>query len=167
MTEYKLELKQVVDYPRCRIYRSFVQNLIKDQSIRTNGCPGLFDFTVLCTYTNFRTSYRRINWITYTVYPGEWICRLSELKENFRLRSNRQVLAVLRSFQERGLIRFSLLGQDKIVKYSICNWIRFNRILDYALLLFSTSMTAHIRNCERGSFRAYMKKQRDRKLIFC
>ena len=41
------------------------------------------------------------------------------------------MLAVLRSFQERGLIRFSLLGQDKIVKYSICNWIRFNRILDY------------------------------------
>lgn len=34
MSEYKLELKQIVDYPRCRIYRQFIQNLISDRSIR-------------------------------------------------------------------------------------------------------------------------------------
>lgn len=42
MTEYKLEIKQIVDYPKCRIYRQFIQSLIADRSIRTNGCSGLF-----------------------------------------------------------------------------------------------------------------------------
>ena len=45
--EYQLEIKQIVDYPRCRIYRQFVQNLIADRSIRTSGGSGLFYFTVL------------------------------------------------------------------------------------------------------------------------
>lgn len=26
MSEYKLEIKQIVDYPRCRIYRQFIRN---------------------------------------------------------------------------------------------------------------------------------------------
>ena len=30
MSEYQLEIKQIVDYPRCRIYRQFVQSLIAD-----------------------------------------------------------------------------------------------------------------------------------------
>lgn len=37
MPEYQLEIKQLVDYPRCRIYREFVQALIADSRIRTNG----------------------------------------------------------------------------------------------------------------------------------
>ena len=37
MTEYQLEIKQIVDYPRCRIYRQFVQSLINDRSIRISG----------------------------------------------------------------------------------------------------------------------------------
>ena len=37
MTDYKLEIKQIVDYPKCRIYRQFIQSLIADRSIRTNG----------------------------------------------------------------------------------------------------------------------------------
>ena len=31
---YQLELKQIVDFPRCRIYREFIQTLMKDRSIR-------------------------------------------------------------------------------------------------------------------------------------
>lgn len=42
MTDYKLEIKQIVDYPKCRIYRKFIQSLISDRSIRTNGRSGLF-----------------------------------------------------------------------------------------------------------------------------
>ena len=42
MTEYKLEIKQIVDYPKCRVYRQFIQSLITDRNIRTNGCSGLF-----------------------------------------------------------------------------------------------------------------------------
>ena len=31
---YKLELKQIVEFPRCRIYRDFIQTLITTKSIR-------------------------------------------------------------------------------------------------------------------------------------
>ena len=79
MPEYQLQIKQVVDYPRCRIYREFIHKLINDRSIRINGGSGLFHFTVLCSYANFRTSYRRIDGISYTVSPGEWVCTVKEL----------------------------------------------------------------------------------------
>ena len=42
MSEYTLEIKQIVDYSRCRIYRQFVQALIADRSIRVSGDSGLF-----------------------------------------------------------------------------------------------------------------------------
>ena len=61
MSEYQLELKQIVDYPRCRIYRQFVDLLIKDKSIRVGGTSGLYYYTVLSCFANFRTSYRRID----------------------------------------------------------------------------------------------------------
>ena len=38
-----------------------------------SGGSGLFYFVVLCAYANFRTSYKRIDGISYTIYPGEWI----------------------------------------------------------------------------------------------
>ena len=41
MPEYQLQIKQVVDYPRCRIYREFIHKLINDRSIRINGGSGL------------------------------------------------------------------------------------------------------------------------------
>ena len=131
MQEYQLEIKQTVDYPRCRIYRGFVQNLIADRNLRTNGDSGLFHYTVLCSYANFRTSYRRLDGITYTVYPGEWVCRVMELKQWLRVRSCRQALSILQDLQDRRLIRFSLMGKDTIVKFRILGWARFNTILDY------------------------------------
>ncbi len=42
MSKYQLEIKQIVDYPRCRIYQHFIQNLLTDRSICTNGGSGLF-----------------------------------------------------------------------------------------------------------------------------
>ena len=95
MPEYQLEIKQVVDYPRCRIYRQFIQSLMNDRSIRVSGGSGLFYFTVLSSYANFRTSYRRIDGISYTVYPGEWVCTLKELSEWFRTRFHRQAMDIL------------------------------------------------------------------------
>ena len=78
MPDYQLEIKQVVDYPRCRIYREFVQTLIADRSIRTNGGSGLFYYTVLCSYANFRTSYRRLDGITQSTLTKQ----LRELEED-------------------------------------------------------------------------------------
>ena len=131
MPEYQLQVKQLVSYPRCRIYREFLQTLIADRGIRTGGCPGLFCFSVLCSYANFRTSYLRIDGLTYTIYPGEWICRVGELTDALRLRSKRQMLAVLSVLQNRHLIQYSLLGRGNLVKYKITNWHRHNTVLDY------------------------------------
>lgn len=131
MSEYQLELKQIVDYPRCRIYRQFVQSLIADRSIRTGGCSGLFYYTVLSSYANFRTSYRRLDGITYTIYPGEWLCRISDLLEWFRVRFQHQALSILTDLQERNLITFSRLGHGNLVKFRISGWRRHNTVLDY------------------------------------
>ena len=131
MSEYQLEIKQVVDYPRCRIYRKFVQTLISDRSIRLGGSSGLFYYTVLCSYANFRTSYKRIDDISYTIYPGEWLCRVNELVEWFRTRFQHQTLSILQVLQERHLITYSLLGRGKLVKFKILRWQKHNRVLDY------------------------------------
>lgn len=132
MTEYQLELKQIVDYPRCRIYRQFIQTLITDRSIRTNnGGSGLFYFTVLCSYANFRTSYRRLDGISYTIYPGEWICSMSEMAQWFRCRTKGRALDILLMLQEAHLVQYTVLGRGRLVKYRIMDWRRHNTVLDY------------------------------------
>jgi len=131
MPEYQLEIRQLVSYPRCRIYREFLHTLVADRGVRTNGRPGLFCFSVLCSYANFRTSYLRIDGLTYTIYPGERICRTGELTDALRLRSKRQLLEVLSVLQERHLIQYSLLGRGNLVKYKVVNWHRHNTVLDY------------------------------------
>ena len=47
MPAYQLQIKQVVDYPRCRIYRQFVHRLMADRIIRTSGGSGLFYFKII------------------------------------------------------------------------------------------------------------------------
>ncbi len=131
MSEYQLELKQLVDYPRCRIYREFIRSLITDPSIRLSHHAGLFHYTVLCCHANFRTSYQRIDGISYIIRPGEWLCRASEMMSWFRLRFKHQLISLLEDMQTRHLIIFSLLGRGNLIKFSITNWHRFNRVLDY------------------------------------
>lgn len=131
MSEYQLELKQIVDYPRCRIYRQFIGLLMKDKNIRVGGTSGLYYFTVLSCFANFRTSYKRIDGISYTIYPGEWLCRVSELTEWFRTRFQHQALAILRELQDRHLITYTLLGRGKLVKFKIKGWCKYNRVLEY------------------------------------
>ena len=46
MSTYQLQIKQIVDYPRCRIYQQFIRFLMEDRSIRVSGGSGLFYFTV-------------------------------------------------------------------------------------------------------------------------
>lgn len=132
MAEYQLEIKQIVDYPRCRIYRQFIQTLIADRSIRTNnGGSGLFYFTVLCSYANFRTSYRRMDGISYTIHPGEWICSLDEMAQWFRCHTKGRALDILFMLQEAHLIQYTVLGRGRLVKYRIIDWRRHNTVLDY------------------------------------
>ena len=93
--DYQLEIKQTVDYPRCRIYREFIRTLMEDRNIRTNGSSYLFYYMTLCSYANFRSSYQRLDGISYLVAPGEWICRTSELSGWFRTRFQHQALSIL------------------------------------------------------------------------
>ena len=88
-------------------------------------------FVVLCAYANFRTSYKRIDGISYTIYPGEWIMSVEELSQYFRTRFRRQTLAALEGLQKKGLISFLVLGHGKLVKFKIRGWRRHNTILDY------------------------------------
>lgn len=131
MSEYQLQIKQIVDYPRCRIYRQFVHSLIDNRNIHVKGGSGLFYFTILCSYANFRTSYRRIDGISYTVYPGEWICTVKELSEWFRTRFQCQALGILENLQEMHLISFLTLDRGKVIKYKIRDWKKHNTVLDY------------------------------------
>ena len=86
---------------------------------------------MLCAYANFRTSYKRIDGISYTIYPGEWIMSVEELSRYFRTRFRRQTLAALEGLQKKGLISFLVLGHGKLVKFKIRGWRRHNTILDY------------------------------------
>jgi len=131
MPDYQLQIKQLVDYPRCRLYRQFMQSLINDRNIRTNGGSGLFYYTVLCSYTNFRTSYRYLDGISYTVYPGEWVCSIKELSAWFRTRFHHQVFSILDELQKKNLISYLVLGHKKAIKYKIRNWKEHNTVLDY------------------------------------
>ena len=131
MPAYQLKIKQVVDYPRCRIYRQFVHRLMADRSIRTSGGSGLFYFTVLCSYANFRTSYRRIDGISYTIYPGEWVCTLKEVSQWFRTRFQCQALTVLEQLQKQHFITFQTLDRGNVIRYKICDWARHNTVLEY------------------------------------
>ena len=131
MSEYKLELKQLVDYPRCRIYREFLRNLMQDKSIHSNGCSYFFCFLLLCSYANFRTSYRRVEGITYTIYPGEWICKLSDITKWFRKRFQYQAVEMLDYLQEQHYIAYSRHANDKLIKFKIEDWAKFNTVLEY------------------------------------
>ena len=152
MSEYQLELKQIVDYPRCRIYRQFIGLLMKDKNIRVGGTSRLYHFTVLSCFANFRTSYKRIDGISYTIYPGEWLCRVSELTEWFRTRFQHQALAILRELQDRHLITYTLLGRGKLVKFKIKGWCKYNRVLEYnAPCQKDNEMGVQIRNADKGT----------------
>ena len=131
MSEYQLELKQIVEFSRCRIYRQFIRTLMDDRSIRVSGGSGLFYFTVLCSYANFRTSYKRIGGINYTIYPGEWICKVDELRHWFRSKYQHQALSILDMLQQSHRVSYSLLGRGKVVKFKISGWRKHNTVLDY------------------------------------
>ena len=131
MSEYKLEIIQLVDFPRCRIYRQFVRMLHRKRDIRMGTHAGLFHYALLGSYANFRTSYKCIEGISYIIHPGEWICTLAELTQWFRVRFQHQALSIMKELQDHHLITYLVLGRKKLVKFRITNWHRHNRVQDY------------------------------------
>ena len=98
MTEYQLEIKQHVEYPRCRIYKKFVEMLMCDPDIKTSGGCGLYHYTVLSSFANFETKNRKISGISYTVFPGELLCTIDELLVLLRVKNKLQALAILTGY---------------------------------------------------------------------
>ena len=129
--EYQLEVKQIVDFPRCRIYRDFIRTLSDDKNIRLNGSSNLYYYIVLCSYANFRSSTHGIEGVTYTVYPGEWICKPSELVKWFRCRFQWQAMKILEHLQKMNLITITRYDHKNLIKFKIVNWKKSNKILEY------------------------------------
>lgn len=129
--EYQLELKQIVDYPRCRIYRNFVRRLMQDTCLRTKGSSYLFYYIILCSYANFRTSYQRLDGTSYIIAPGEWICSTAELSQWFRSRYQHQALSILDYLQNQNYITYTRLDRGKLIKFKINNWKANNTSLEY------------------------------------
>ncbi len=119
--EYILEVKQIVDFPRCRIYREFIHSLMSDRNLRTAGGSYLFYYMVLCSYANFRSSYLKLEGITYLVSPREWICRTAELSKWFRTRYQHQSLAIMEHLQKQNYITYTILGHSSIINFEICD----------------------------------------------
>ncbi len=129
--DYQLEIKQIVDYPRCRIYREFIRTLMADKNIRSNGSSYLFYYMTLCSYANFRSSYRKLEGISYLIGPGEWICRTSELAEWFRTRFHHQAISILDFLQAQHYLTYTRLGRGNLVKFRINEWSRHNTSFEY------------------------------------
>lgn len=129
---YQIEIKQIVDFPRVRIYRDFIRTLITEKGIRTSGSSFLFYYIVLCSYANYRISYRRLESITYTVGPGEWICTVSDLQEWFRCRFQHQAISILNQLEQQNYISYTMLGNRKLIKFKITGWKKDNTALDYS-----------------------------------
>ena len=129
--EYILEIKQIVDYPRFRVYRDFIRELMRDSKIHTTKTSYLFFYVVLNSYANFRTSYKRIDGKCFTIYSGEWVCTVKELTKWFRMKYQHQALSVMDFLQSQNYVKYSLLCKDKVIKFRIPGFRRANTILDY------------------------------------
>lgn len=129
MPNYQLEVRQHESYPRCRLDRDFFLDLLNNRGIRTNGCPGLFAFTALCSLTSFEKTRLNLEGITYDVLPGECVCPVRELTSIWRLHTRRQTLNLLDKLAEKGLAKHTLLNQGRVVKIVLPDWPRANFIL--------------------------------------
>jgi hypothetical protein len=129
--DYILEIKQTVDYPRVRIHRDLIRKLMADSRLSTRGSSKLFEFMILCSYVNFRTSKKKVDAKKFLIGPGEWMCSLKEMAGWFRVRWQHQALAILDYLKEQKLISYSILPGTRIVRYRILDWADFNTVLEY------------------------------------
>ena len=129
--KYTLEIKQIVSFPRVRIYRELIQHLMDESSLSARGTSNLFLFMILCSYANFRSCKKRFDGKRYLLGPGEWACSLKELAEWFRLSRQSEVLEVLDELKKKRLLTYYFLPGKKVIRYKIRNWNKFNTVLEY------------------------------------
>jgi len=126
--EYILEVKQIVDYPRVRIYREFIQTLIKDTKLSKKGNCNLFNYIILCCYANYSSSKKRIDGKQFLIAPGHWICSIKELVKWFGLNKIKS-LEILDSLVKLGVIKYEI--SNEFVFYQINEWEKYNSFMEY------------------------------------
>lgn len=129
--KYQLEVKQLVRFPYCRIYREMVNNIIRNPGIHKRGSGLLFQFTILFSLANYRASYRNVEGMKILLQAGEWAAKYSELCEKMSLKYHYQLVVLLRRLQDMHLIEFVDYPKQKIVKFKIVCWANSNTTLDY------------------------------------
>lgn len=128
--QYQLKLQQLVTYSRCRIYRKFIRSLAEDTNIRLNGDSYLFYFMILCSLANFRTSHMKVDGISYTVAPGEWMMEIHELMSLLRRKTMKAAIEILERLSNINLISYSISHKGHYIKFTINNWSKFNTVVE-------------------------------------
>ena len=128
--QYQLKLQQLVTYSRCRIYRNFIRTLAEDTNIRLNGDSYLFYFMVLCSLANFRTSCMRVDGISYTIAPGEWMIASHDMMKLFRKKTMKSTVEVFDRLSAKNLISYIISHKGHYIKFSINNWSKFNTVVE-------------------------------------
>lgn len=128
--QYQLKLQQLVTYSRCRIYRNFIRTLAEDTNIRLNGDSYLFYFMVLCSLANFRTSCMRVDGISYTIAPGEWMIASRDMMKLFRKKTMKSTVEVFDRLSDKNLISYIISHKSQYIKFSINNWSKFNTVVE-------------------------------------
>ena len=128
---YKLELKQIVEFPRCRIYRDFIQTLITTKSIRTTGGSFLF---IIWYYAPMQiTAHPTAGWNTLPIplVQESGSAQSQIFRNGFAAVSNIKRCPSFRFFEEQNYITYSLLGKNRLVKFKISDWPKDNTVLEY------------------------------------
>ncbi len=112
---YKLELKQIVEFPRCRIYRDFIQTLITTKSIRTTG--GSFFFIIWYYAPMQITAHPTAGWNTLPIpLVQESGSAQSQIFRNGFAAVSTSSVVHPSIFEEQNYITYSLLGKNRLVK---------------------------------------------------
>lgn len=120
--KYQLEIKQLVRFPYCRIYRELVNNIIESPKIHKRGSCLLFPYIVLFSLVNYRNSIRNMEGMKLSIRPGEWAERYCVLCEKLNLRYHYQLVALFRRMKDMELIEFEDYPKQRIIKYRIKCW---------------------------------------------
>lgn len=126
---YLIELKQLVKFPRCRIYRGFMTDLMKNKKIRTSRTSYLFFYIILCSFASYANSRRVVGRTAHVLEAGEGVCSLQDLTTWFRFKVQRSALDALQVLQDHHLISFLVTGGGTQVKYKITEWEQMNKIV--------------------------------------
>jgi len=126
--EYILEVKQIVDYPRVRIYREFIQTLINQKTLAAKGKCNLFNYIALCCYANYCTSRKRIDGKQYFIAPGQWLCTIKDLMKWFS-KTKVKTLEVLENLKKLEVIEYEVIKE--YVFYKIIDWDKYNSYMEY------------------------------------